>query len=355
MIYLELGISAREIVETGDQGRQRQRRVGVNIGKRSDFPKTMYHPTNPVVIVYNAQQQAKLGAEYSERYIYQAYPTCRYHWTKPDQLVNNAEEEAALGGGWANTPAAFDPYRDLARARPQQPDPIKWLDAWSVPSLSPDHRKRIKAQLFEADAAFWKSPDDQSASVNTMRLAFDGIAKVLLDEGILTEQLLENDIPVLVWESAIAGGWYTFASETPKSIFPERIGHYWVWRDENHDSKRLFRSETSSFLASLLHGSGEKNRDKGAAASNRRSCRRNKQYQAIDKALREVAAAQPNSHEEVFRMLDDRKIALPNRKTFKSAGGWLKGFYQNRHSASAWLSQNWARLGLRAFPRGPKK
>jgi len=83
--------------------------------------------------------------------------------------------------------------------------------------------------------------------------------------------------------------------------------------------------------------------------------RRNQKYEAIDKALREFAAARPKSHEEVFRLLEDRKIPIPNRKPFKSAGGWLRGFQQNRHLASVWLSQAWGRLGFPAFPRGPRK
>ncbi len=83
--------------------------------------------------------------------------------------------------------------------------------------------------------------------------------------------------------------------------------------------------------------------------------RRNEKYERIDKALHEFAAARPKSHQEVFRLLDDRKVAIPNRRPFKAAGGWLKGFQQNRHSASAWLSQEWGRLSLPAFPRGPKR
>jgi hypothetical protein len=87
----------------------------------------------------------------------------------------------------------------------------------------------------------------------------------------------------------------------------------------------------------------------------RRPARRNIRYQAIDEKLVCISEARPKNHEEVFRYLDDRKIAIPNRKLFKSAGGWLKGFHQDPHAASAWLSQRWARLGLPAFPRGPKK
>jgi hypothetical protein len=83
--------------------------------------------------------------------------------------------------------------------------------------------------------------------------------------------------------------------------------------------------------------------------------RRNVNYEGIDRALSEISAARPKNHEEVFRFLDDRKVVIPNRKPFKAAGGWLKGFQQNRHTASAWLSQAWGRLDLPAFARGPKK
>jgi hypothetical protein len=87
----------------------------------------------------------------------------------------------------------------------------------------------------------------------------------------------------------------------------------------------------------------------------RKPARRNRQSAAIDKALREFAEALPKNHEEVFRQLDNREVAILNRQPFKSAGGWLAGFRQNRHLASSWLSQVWGRLGLPAFRRGPKK
>jgi len=83
--------------------------------------------------------------------------------------------------------------------------------------------------------------------------------------------------------------------------------------------------------------------------------RRNEKYEGIDRALREISEARPKNHEEVFQFLDDRKVSVPNRKPFQSAGGWLKGFQRDPHSASAWLSQVWGRLGLPSFRRGPKK
>jgi hypothetical protein len=83
--------------------------------------------------------------------------------------------------------------------------------------------------------------------------------------------------------------------------------------------------------------------------------RRSEKYVWIDRALCEFAAARPKNHKEVFRLLEDRKVAIPNRRPFKTVGGWFKGFQQDPHSASAWLSQAWGRLNLPSFPRGPKK
>jgi hypothetical protein len=83
--------------------------------------------------------------------------------------------------------------------------------------------------------------------------------------------------------------------------------------------------------------------------------RRNANYETIDLALREISEARPKDHQEVFRFLQDRKVPIPNRKPFKPAGGWLRGFQQNRPAAAAWLSQAWGRLGLPTFARGPKK
>jgi hypothetical protein len=114
---------------------------------------------------------------------------------------------------------------------------------------------RIEAALLKADSSFWKAPDGEGADLTAMKLAFDGVAKVLFDFGMLTGQLLREEIPLLVWDSAIAGGWYRFASEAPARIFPERLGRYHVWRDESKDWKGLFRAETTKWLAELLEAS----------------------------------------------------------------------------------------------------
>ena len=178
------------------------------------------------------------------------YPKCKYHWTK-GVVVHNADKEAALGGGWADTPAAFEEFRGPRRARTAQHNPIKWVADWPVPGVTSDLRQRMKVELLRTDAAFWRSPDTPSAHLTTMREAFDGVAMVLFAAGILTESLLRNEIPQLVWDSAIAAGWWRCASETPQGIFPERLGHYWVWRDDSIDWQRLFHDETEVWLAGL--------------------------------------------------------------------------------------------------------
>jgi hypothetical protein len=170
-------------------------------------------------------------------------------------MVNNAEEEAALGGGWGNSPAAFAPYKGPRRDGPEQYDPVKWVDEWPVQVLSEAHRKKIKAQLLKAHAAFWRSPDASNAVTEAMRRAFNGIAQTLFDARLLTVQLLEKDIPPLVWDSAIAGGWWRMASETRQDIFHDRLGRYWGWTGERPDCKMLLSAEAAEWQARLLEAS----------------------------------------------------------------------------------------------------
>ena len=123
------------------------------------------------------------------------YPKMKYHWTKDPAIVNNADDGAALGGGWADTPAAFAAYSGPRPPRTAEQTPIKWVDDWTVPGVTSDHRQRIKIELLRADVAFWKSPDTPDAHHTATRLAFEGVAMVLFAAGILTENLLRNEIP----------------------------------------------------------------------------------------------------------------------------------------------------------------
>ena len=94
-------------------------------------------------------------------------------------------------------------------------------------------------------------PDTPLVPFITMRQAFDGVALVLFVAGVLTESLLRKEIPQLVWESAIAVAWRRSASATPQRIFPERVGHYWVWRDDRIDWQRQFHDGREVWLVRL--------------------------------------------------------------------------------------------------------
>ena len=85
-----------------------------------------------------------------------------------------------------------------------------------------------------------------------MSLAFDGVSNVFFDAGLLSEKLLEQDIPLFVCEAAIAGGWWTFASETRQAMFPTNLGRYWVWLDESRNWNLLFAGEAAAWKAQLL-------------------------------------------------------------------------------------------------------
>jgi hypothetical protein len=229
----------------------------VELSAGQEYPKSMHHASKPPVIVNSAQEQAALGPEWSEKYIYQEYPAYRRHWTKKEVVVKDAGEDEELGGGWAASQTAFEPYGGPRVPPASDQEVIKWVADWPVPNLSSNHRAKIEAALLKADSSFWGAPDAEAADLAAMRFAFDGVAKALFDAGILTRQHLRHEIPQLVWDSAIAGEWYRFASETPARIFPEQIGHYHVWRDEAKDWKGLFRAETTKWLAELLEASAE--------------------------------------------------------------------------------------------------
>jgi hypothetical protein len=88
-----------------------------------------------------------------------------------------------------------------------------------------------------------------------MKLAFDRIAQILFDAGLLNDQVLAKDLPSFIWDSAIASGWWRFAGETRTTMFPERLGRYWVWRDDSRNWDRLFVAKTAAWQARLLEAS----------------------------------------------------------------------------------------------------
>jgi hypothetical protein len=90
----------------------------------------------------------------------------------------------------------------------------------------------------------------------------------------------------------------------------------------------------------------QEQRRSGKRLPRNKPIRRNAKYEEIDRALREIADAVPRNHEGVFQLLDERTVGIPNRKPFKGAGGWLKGFRQNQPAARVWLSQNQSEIAF---------
>jgi len=112
-------------------------------------------------------------------------------------------------------------------------------------------------------------------------------------------------------------------------------------------------SQSHAVAAMVVHSEEPEGHRQARVA--KKPIRRSPKYEKIDCRLSEISKARPKNHAEVFQFLDGGKVPLPNRKAFKSAGGWLKGFQKDRPAASAWLSTAWTRLKLPAFDRGPKK
>ena len=154
---------------------------------------------------------------------FQPYPSCRYHISGKTAVVNNPVEDEALRSGWCKSPQAFERYRGPRQVEPNH-DPVRWVDQWPVDGLSESDRRKIKAQLKRAHSVFWKSPDDPAAEIRAMKLAFDGVARVLFDAGRLTEQLLAKDIPGLVWDAAMVGGLVAVRRRNPPDLPGRGIG-----------------------------------------------------------------------------------------------------------------------------------
>lgn len=106
--------------------------------------------------------------------------------------------------------------------------------------------------MLRADGIFWEDPNAPGAVIQTMRMALRDVAKVLFTSTLLTEEILTEELPILVWDTSIAAEWWHRASETRTDIFPEPMGHYWVWLGEEEDWPNLFRAPIQYWRAELL-------------------------------------------------------------------------------------------------------
>jgi len=209
-----------------------------------NHPKFMYHATKPPVQGFSEQQQAELGPNWSETYIFQAYPKCKYHRTGKTINVKDAEEEAALGEGWGDS--SNGPFGL------QNADPFRWLDAWGLECLDSDARDRIRAVLANAHADVIDSGADHDSKVRvaSMRSVFGLVADEYLNAGLLTESMLEASLPQIAYDAAVSGGWQTGAAEK-SSRCTLQFGHYWVPNDVPQILKALFEVQVWRFRGRL--------------------------------------------------------------------------------------------------------
>jgi len=182
-----------------------------------------------------------------------------------------------------------------------------------------------------------------------MELSYSGICKVLFENGLLRNELLVKELPEIVWDTAIAGKWWRCASPDPADIFTERLGHYWVWRDESIDWSNQFRAEATRWRSMLLTQPLRQE-----AKSTKTPPARNSDYERIDSALVKIAEAKPRTHKEVSKLLDSRGIPPPPAAPFGAYGSWVAACKNDPKRSTAWLSKRWRRNQLPAFPRGPK-
>jgi len=202
-------------------------------------------------------------------YVYQPYPSVRYHWSGKTQSVNNAEEDAALSCGWAETPAAFQPYIRPRQDRSTGHDPLRWVEEWQIEGVGPHLRRKIKARLLRADTVFEQASDKEAGMIEAMRRAFRGIASVLFKAGLLTEEMLRKQIPELVWDSAISAEWWRRAADQQSNVFPYPAGHYWVWVDSEQGRDQIFRAELRRWTAALLDSVADRPVQPAKAADDR--------------------------------------------------------------------------------------
>jgi len=164
-------------------------------------PKFMYHATKPSVQVFSRREIEELGPEWSETYVQQEYPKCKYHRTGKTLTVKDADEEAALGEGWASS--SVGPF-GLTDA-----DPLRCFNEWKLESLPREALDRIREGLSSAhaDVIDGGADHDSSARRASMRKVFEFITKEYLNAGLLTESMMSQSIPQMVYDTAVSAGW----------------------------------------------------------------------------------------------------------------------------------------------------
>jgi hypothetical protein len=132
-------------------------------------------------------------------------------------------------------------------------DPTKWVDDWPISGLSSNHRKQIRVELLKAQVAFRRAnPHDTYRYMGPMRMAFDGVARVLFEAQVLTEDVMRNELGLLILESAIAGNWWYAPNDKREEIFPSHFGHREEWEKLLRNLPELFAAEFADWQSKIL-------------------------------------------------------------------------------------------------------
>ncbi|HEX3818806.1 MAG TPA: hypothetical protein VHW45_00655 [Candidatus Sulfotelmatobacter sp.] len=167
-----------------------------------------------------------------------------------------------------------------------------------------------------------------------------------------------------VWEKEVQHGWVTAKNRAGKYQVCESCRGYDLQETVSPGTLALrqlcqtqpVQNELNRLIRSAVERPPRQAKDKirRTNMSARRLVKRSAKYGAIDLALEKFAEALPQSHEEVFRHLEERGKRHPSAEPFGTARGWMAGFKKDPARARVWLSKRWALLRLPPFAAGPK-
>jgi hypothetical protein len=262
-----------------------------------EYPLWMYHAIKPPVQVLNGAQEKALGHDWSREYIHQEYPKWKYHRTGKSLVVKDAEEEAALGEGWGDSPAG--PFGL------QGADPLRRFDSWDLEGLSPEARGRIRRGVGDAHADVIESGPDHDSRVRqaSMRKVFGLFAEEYLNTGLLTESIIAEAIPQMVYDVAVSGGWQTGTLKANGTCTLE-FGHYWVPNDVPKMMQNLFEVQVWRLRAKLEESQSAKPTPLPSSVL--------EQQQPLPRALRKIDLREPcdPKHYEVVAERGARRKAV---------------------------------------------
>jgi hypothetical protein len=99
--------------------------------------------------------------------------------------------------------------------------------------------------------------NDPYRFIKPMEQGFSEIAALLFEAGLLTTDVLDSILRLLLFEAAVTGDWlgqYAFqaTTEARREIFPGYLGHGSVWEGLRFRFPMLFAAETMEWKGRLL-------------------------------------------------------------------------------------------------------